>query len=338
MKPVLRCLALAGGALAAVVIVAVGLLFHRFDAPGPLGGPAIVVVPKGAGVGAIADLLARNGIIDSAFVFNAGVRLTGNAGSLRAGEYEFPGRVSARGVVDRLRAGKTLVRRLTVPEGLTVPQVYALVLAAYGLDGDLSPMPEEGSLLPDTYHYSYGDQRAEIVGRMGRAMNETVTTLWRARAQGIGVNSPRDAVILASIVERETGRADERARVAGVFYNRLARGMPLQSDPTVAYGAALESGAETRVLDRALTRRDLERAGPYNTYLNRGLPPAPIANPGRAALEAVMRPEDTDALYFVADGNGGHVFASTLEEHNRNVRRWRRLRDAREKDSPDAEP
>ena len=325
MAPLRSWLALAAAGAVAAVVISLGILFHRFDAPGPLAGPAIVVVPQGAGVARVADLLARHGVIHNALVFEAGVRISGNAARLRAGEYEFPGHVSARDIMDMLTAGKILVRRLTVPEGLTTAQVFEMINVAYGLAGDVGPIPQEGTLLPDTYHYSYGDERAALVQRMSRAMTETVIRLWRDRASGLPLNSPREAVILASIVERETGRADERARIAGVFYNRLRRNMPLQSDPTVAYGTALDEGIGSRLLDRPLRRADLKRPGPYNSYLNRGLPPGAIANPGVAALYAVLHPAETDAFYFVADGTGGHAFASTLREHNRNVRNWRRL-------------
>ncbi|MFM2129856.1 MAG: hypothetical protein RL477_1402 [Pseudomonadota bacterium] len=325
MKAILRLLAFGAGGMAAAVALGFGVLFHEFDAPGPHGGPTIVVVPKGIGVSGIADLLARQGVLQSALVFKAGVRVTGAAAGLRAGEYEFPGRASARDVMDVLRSGKTVVRKLTAPEGTTTPQIMALVTAAHGMDGLVGPMPEEGALLPDTYHYSWGDRRVDMVGRMERAMSETVARLWRGRAPGVALNSPDDAVILASIVERETGKAEERALIAGVFYNRLRLGMPLQSDPTVAYGRALAEGIPERTLGRALSRKDLETPDSFNTYLNRGLPPEPICNPGLAALTAVLHPARTEALYFVADGNGGHAFARTLEEHNRNVRRWREL-------------
>jgi UPF0755 protein len=330
MTAVLRWLAVAAGGLLAATALAAGFLFHAFDAPGPVAGPSIIVVPKGLGVSAIGGLMARNGVIRSAFVFEAGVRLTGNAGALRAGEYEFPGNASTRTVMDVLVSGKTLVRKLTAPEGTTSAQILNLVTVAYGLDGPVGPIPEEGRLLPDTYHYSWGDPRHVLIARMEHAMGVAVAALWRDRAPGLPIASPHDAVILASIVEKETGKPDERARIAGVFYNRMRRGMPLQSDPTVAYGRAVAEGNPDRVLGRPLTRKDLETPDPYNTYQQRGLPPGPICNPGRAALLAVLHPEATDALYFVADGSGGHAFAQTLAEHNRNVARWRRLRnDAR---------
>ena len=333
MKAVLRWIAFATGGLVVVVTLAFGFLMHRFDAPGPLAGPSIVVVGKGAGVGAIAELLARQGVLRSAFIFEAGVRVSRAASALRAGEYEFPGHASARDVMDILRAGRTVVRKLTAPEGMTTPQIIALVTAAHGMDGLVGPMPQEGELLPDTYHYSWGDGRVDMIVRMEKAMVETVARLWRDRAPDVPLTRPADAVILASIVEKETGKPEERARIAGVFYNRLRRGMPLQSDPTVAYDRALAAGIPERVLGRTLTRKDLETPGPFNTYLNRGLPPEPICNPGIAALTAVLHPEKTDALYFVADGNGGHAFARTLDEHNANVRRWRKMR----KEARDAE-
>jgi UPF0755 protein len=290
----------------------------------------LVVVPKGAGVSAIGDLMVRHGIVRSTLVFGAGARITGNAGALRAGEYQIPARASARTVMEILRSGKTYVRRLTAPEGTTTAQVVNLVAAAYGLVGEIGTTPTEGALLPNTYHYSWGDRRRDMIAGMERAMTETVASLWRERAEGLPIRTPREAVILASIVEKETGKPEERALIASVFYNRLRLGMALQSDPTVAYGRAVAAENPERVLGRPLTRKDLETPDPFNTYLNRGLPPQPICNPGRAALLAVLHPAPTDALYFVADGSGGHVFAKTLDEHNRNVARWRLLRDGRQ--------
>jgi UPF0755 protein len=200
--------------------------------------------------------------------------------------------------------------------------VVAILNKAYGLIGPVTAIPPEGSLLPETYRYSYGDTRAEMIKRMSRAMDDELDTLWKGRDEGLPFHSPDEAVILASLVEKETAVPAERSRIAAVFLNRLKKGMRLQSDPTVVY-AITQSGP----LGRGLTRQDLDIASPYNTYQVAGLPPGPIANPGKEALYAVMHPLKTQDLYFVADGTGGHTFATTLEEHNANVRKWRKIRD-----------
>ncbi len=226
-----------------------------------------------------------------------------------------------RQVIGLLQSGRTVVRRLTVVEGMTTDQVLEQLRAAEGPVGTLDDHPPEGSLLPETYHFSYGDTRDAMLARMMRAMDKLLADLWPNRAADLPLETPRQAVTLASVVEKETGKPDERARMAGVFVNRLRRGMPLQSDPTVLY--ALTEGRST--LDRRLTRDDLTADSPYNTYRNKGLPPGPICNPGRDALVAALNPLPTDDLYFVADGEGGHFFAKTLKEHNRNVARFRRI-------------
>jgi len=309
-----------------LVLAAVGggfawWLFDRYERPGPLVQTAVVIVPKGAGVNEIAAHLAERGVIANAVVFRLGARLEGADTGLRAGEYAFPAGASARDVVDRMERGDTVVRRLTVPEGLTTTQVIALVTMTPGLEGDIGLPPAEGTLLPETYHYSWGDARADVLRRMAASMRETIAELWPARATNLPFNDPSAAVVLASIIEKETAVAEERSLVAGVFLNRLNKGMRLQSDPTVVYGLAGGRGS----LGRPLTRADLADQSPYNTYVIDGLPPAPIANPGRAALAAAMNSAKTDALYFVADGSGGHVFAKTLDEHNRNVAKWRKI-------------
>lgn len=315
-------------ALVVVVLGAGAVLvwgWNDYTKPGPLPEARTVVIPKGASVAAIAGKLDDVGVIDNPLVFQLAVRLQKPADPLRAGEYAFPPAVSIEQAIAILRSGETVVRRLTVPEGLTSIEVVNLLNAAPALEGQIEQRVPEGTLLPETYHYSYGDSRADLLHRMQAAMQSAVAELWAARPPDLPLASPDEAVILASIVEKETAVPAERPRVAAVFYNRLAKGMRLQSDPTVAYGIAGGEGG----LTRPLTRADLEQPNPYNTYMSDGLPPGPIANPGRDALAAVINPADTDDLYFVADGSGGHAFARTLQEHNRNVARWRKLQRSR---------
>ncbi len=313
----------------AFLLLAVGVVFAgafvwgygQFMRPGPLAAERTLVIAKGAGVNAIAGLLAREGVIEDPLIFRIGVRLFGFEKALRAGEYLFPAAVTPNAAMALIVGGKTVVRKLTVPEGLTTGEIFTLIVRAKGLKGLPGPRPAEGAMLPETYNYAYGDSRAELVRRMTDAMSETLATLWRSRAPGLPFRDKAEALILASMIEKETASAGERARIAGVFVNRLKRRMKLQSDPTVAYGMALEDGA----FERPLTRADLKRPTPFNTYLHQGLPPTPIDNPGRLSIEAALNPIKTDDLYFVADGSGGHLFARTLKEHNRNVARWRKL-------------
>lgn len=295
---------------------------QQWQAPGPLTAPVQMVVPRGGGA-AIADALAERGIITQPLSFLAATWLTRGEGPLRAAEFLFPARASLRDVLHVLRDARPVQRRLTIPEGLTVPQITRLLEAAEGMVGDI-PGFAEGEILPETYAYQWGDNRAALLRRAKQAMDQALADIWATRTANLPIGTAREALILASIVERETGQREERARVAGVFINRLRRGMPLQSDPTAAYAAA-----DGGVLDRPLTRADLDRDHPFNTYRIRGLPPAPIASPGREALRAVARPEPTDFVYFVADGTGGHAFARTLDEHNRNVARWREIERSR---------
>ena len=307
-----------------VVFTAVSVwAYAQFVRPGPLAAPKTVIISRGAGLDDIAAQLAAAGVLPDPLVFRVAAWLLGRDKSLRAGEYLFAARISPRQAVALLQSGKTVVRRLTVAEGLTTAQVLAQLNRTEGLEGDLRSSPGEGTLLPETYHFSYGERRDAMVTRMRAAMDETLARLWDSRAPGLPLKSPREALILASIVEKETALPEERSRIAAVFLNRLGKGMRLQSDPTVAY--ALTGGLGP--LDRPLSRADLKTPSPFNTYLIDGLPPGPVCNPGRAAMAAVLNPVATEDFYFVADGTGGHVFARTLGEHNRNVVRWRKFQE-----------
>ena len=314
----------------ALFIVLLGVFlwgYTQFTRPGPLAAPTTLVIARGAGLEAVAERLAEAGVIADPLIFVVGVRLARGDRHLQAGEYALAPGISPRGVMELLISGETAVRRLTVSEGLTTAEVVdQLAGMAEGLVDGIWPLPGEGELLPETYYFSYGDSRDDLIRRMRRAMDETLDELWATRAPGLPFKTREEALVLASIVEKETAREDERARIAAVFINRLRRGMPLEADPTVVYG--LTGGAEP--LGRPLTRADLMRPTPYNTYLIRGLPPGPISNPGRASIAAVLNPAETDELYFVADGIGGHAFTRTLAEHNRYVARWRHLQRARQ--------
>jgi len=313
----------------AIVLIAIGVVvagyFYisgSYKGAGPLAEPRTVVLERGSSARAIALALEDAGVIESGRLFLAGLWLEGGASQLKPGEYAFPAGISGKDVAAKLIAGDAVVHKLTIAEGLTNAEIIALVAAAEGLKGEPGAVAGEGALLPETYHYAFGDSRAELVKRMQSGMAALLEELWPKRAADLPLKSVQEALTLASIVEKETGVAAERPQVAGVFVNRLKRGMPLQSDPTVIY--AVTKGEKP--LDRALSRADLATDSPFNTYKNKGLPPAPIANPGRASIEAALNPMTTEALYFVADGKGGHVFARTLEEHNKNVAQWKQQR------------
>jgi UPF0755 protein len=291
---------------------------QKFEAPGPLDRDRVVNVPKG-GLRDVADVLQREGVIEQPWVFIAGVYALRKNGELKYGEYLFSKQASLHDVVNTLAEGRVVEYQMTVPEGLTSEQIVGRLAENDVLTGDVKETPREGTMLPETYKFSRGDTRAQLVQRLQAAHKRVLQEVWERRTADLPIKTPEQLVVLASIIEKETGRADERTRVAAVFINRLKQRMRLQSDPTIIYG--LVGGKGT--LGRPIQRNEIEQPTAYNTYVIEGLPPGPIANPGRAALEAAANPSRTRELYFVADGTGGHVFAETLEQHQRNVAKLR---------------
>lgn len=329
MKSFLGFIVLCGTILVTLFVGIFIFGYIAWSGPGPLKESRNIVIERGSGVSGIASVLSEAGIINRPLVFKVAVQLSGDQGSLKAGEYEFPPFVSMRTILDKLAKGDVVQRRVTIPEGRTSWQIIQIINAAEGMTGTIREIPEEGSLLPETYSFTRDADRNTMVVDMRKAMESAIAELWPARDSGLPFDTVDQAMTLASIVEKETGVASERSHIAGVFINRLKRGMPLQSDPTVIYamtrGIVKDEGRGP--LGRRLLRKDLEETeSPYNTYKYLGLPPGPIANPGRAAIEAVLHPEQSNDLYFVADGKGGHVFAATLAEHEKNVIEWRKIR------------
>jgi len=293
----------------------------QFDSPGPLQHSAVVTIPRGEGVNAIASRLEREGIIHDRRIFMAAVLYFGAQAKLKAGDYAIDANATMRSVLDTLIEGDAILYQVTIPEGWTSLQVVERLRNTEELTGEIKAVPPEGSLLPDTYRFARNTPRSDIIAQMQQAQDKFLDRVWDSRDPDLPFDTKEEALILASIVEKETGLADERSKVAGVFINRLRKGMRLGSDPTIIYGLVGGQGS----LGRPIYRSEITKETPYNTYVIKGLPPTPIANPGRAAIEAVLKPADTDALYFVADGTGGHVFAETLAEHNRNVAEWRKI-------------
>src|SRR5208282_663096 len=314
---------------------ALGWLLMESRSPGPLAADKVVLIVREDDGGSIADQLERAGVIDSAMWFNILTLLDGNRGALKRGEYEFKAGVSMTELEQELLSGKVVLHPITFPEGLTSDQFVQRLRENDVLLGEVRESAREGSLLPETYKFAHGETRQALLTLVAKAQAKTVEEIWAKRASDLPIKSPGELVTLASIVEKETGKPEERARVAGVFVNRLQKHMKLQSDPTIVYGLVLGKGT----LGHPITKAELDQPTPYNTYLIDGLPPGPICNPGKAALEAAANPVRTKELYFVADGTGGHVFAETLDQHLKNVARWRQIeKDVKDRLAPDAGP
>lgn len=312
----------AGGTLGLFLMAALIAVWAIYWGPGPKAqGEAqstIVTLPSGAGVRAIAANLKQAGVIRSTDLFRAAISLTGADRRIRAGEYEVPSGASLATVVNLLVEGKGVRHYVTIPEGWSSAQAVDILMRQPVLTGEIEGIPEEGSLWPDTYEVSRGETRQAVIDRMQRAANTKLEALWAQRGPNTVVRTPKEAVILASIVEKETAVGAERPQVAAVFSNRIRMGMRLDSDPTIVYGIT-----KGRPLGRGLRVSEIRTPTPWNTYTFTGLPPTPIANPGEEAIKAVLNPPRSDYLFFVADGTGGHVFARTYQEHLLNVARWR---------------
>jgi len=306
------------------------------NAPGPLAANKAVVIPKGEGVHDIATRLEREGVIADRRLFIAGYLIAkatawgdrARSPQLKAGDYQIPQAASIRNVIDILSDGKTITHRVTVPEGLTSHQIVERLKADLNLTGEITDVPPEGSLLPETFIIQRGMQRQVILDNMRTESRKLMDKLWDQRQKGLPFKTREEALVLASIVEKETGRNDERERVAAVFVNRLKQNMRLQSDPTILYGL----NAGKTVWSRPIMKSEIAQKTAHNTYQIDGLPPTPICNPGRASIEAVLNPASTKDLYFVADGNGGHIFSETLKDHNTSVQKWRAIEKEREKE------
>lgn len=308
--------------LVAVLVAAALLGLWAYMAPGPAarqGGSTTVILRHGAHLPEIAAALEGEGVVRSGSLFMAFAQFTGAARRLKAGEYAVPSGASLKTVLSMIREGRIVRHFVTIPEGLTSEQAVAILTANTVLTGS-APVPPEGSILPETYEVERGDDRAAVLQRMMAAQRKLIAQLWPHRQPGLPFKTPEQAITLASIVEKETALPDERPRVAAVFINRLEKGVPLASDPTIIYG--LTRGEP---LGHGIRQSELASDTPYNTYHFTGLPPTPICNPGRASIAAVLDPAKTNDLYFVANGTGGHAFASTLEEHQKNVTRWRQI-------------
>lgn len=300
--------------LVAFFVLVTGLWSNFIGQPGPLTVPKMVVVPAGAPLGRIAHILRQENVIKNPLVFELAVRSMFLQDSLQAGAYLFGGGASVKQVVGKLSTGDVVQLNMTFPEGQTVAEILAKIMENKNLVGEVNMHVPEGYLFPETYAYTHGSTRLSVVQRMQQKAQKELMAAWEGRQLDLPLNSPQELLTLASIIEKETGVNDERDVVASVFVNRLKKGMRLEADPTVIYGASNYNGN--------ITRKHLREDHPYNTYVHAGLPKGPIANPGRASLLAAANPAQTEFLYFVADGEGGHVFAKTYAEHQWNVKEY----------------
>jgi len=314
-------------ALLVLVVIAAAAAFAgytyiktQFSTVGPFTEDQVFIVPTGAGASRIASELEKTGLIESADVYKLALRIENRNPKLIPGEFSIPAGASMAEITEILESGKIIQYKFTAPEGLTSTQIVRLMDSHEVLIDDDPEVPAEGVLLPETYLFARGMTQSGLLAQMEKAQSDALDTLWPAREAGLPLKSPQEARILASIVEKETGVDGERHKVAGVFINRLRRGMRLESDPTIIYGIS-----KGEPLGRGLRRSEIDRKTDWNTYQIDGLPPTPIANPGQEALKAVLNPAETEALFFVADGTGGHAFAKTYREHLRNVAKWRQI-------------
>ena len=322
--------------LLTLLIVAGGLLAmsaqNTYRAEGPLAEEPLIEVPRGANLVNVSEALDEAGVISNPTVFRIAARYTGADRELKFGDYMIPARATMGDVMEIITSGRSFSYNVTIPEGFSSWQVVQRLNQVDGLTGELTEIPPEGSLAPNTYSYSRNTSKADLIAQMTEAQTKILEDAWLQRDPETPLRTREEALILASIVEKETGLAEERPQVASVFVNRLNRGMLLQTDPTVIYGITKGQGS----LGRGLRRSELDGDTPYNTYKIKGLPPTPIANPGKAAIEAVLNPADTEFVFFVADGTGGHAFARTLSEHNANVRKWREIERQRAEEAAEA--
>ena len=314
----LGCLILAAAAIIAVLLA--GNFLYGWNGSGPLEQQRTIIIKPGSSLSMAAKVMESEGVIKSADTFLNRAKILGGSEPIKAGEFEIPAGASNALVLDILQGGKSVQRLITVPEGTPSIIVYEKLMAEKLLKGDI-PVPAEGSILPDSYSFERGEQRSAVLQRMQDAMKETLAELWPKRTKASVVKTPEEAVILAAIVEKETALARERRTVAGVYGNRVLKNMMLQADPTIIYPIT-----KGKPLGRRIRQSEIAQVNDYNTYAMVGLPKGPIANPGRASIEAVLNPAKTSALYFVADGKGGHIFADTLKEHNANVEKWFAIR------------